>query len=88
MKVYILLITRYESNFTNYTYIDSVHSSEEDTWRTIEERFYPFFEKVRKSGYDVRRIEFRGKELMFEYEKFFEDMYGSIHYEIQEWPVT
>ncbi len=84
MKVYILLITRHGCGFLYDTYIDSVYSSEENAWRRIEEKLYSYIEIVKKSDYKVSRIEFRNKELIFEYENFIEDLYGSIRYEIHE----
>ena len=84
MKVYILLIRRSTLGFKYDSYIDSVYSSEEKAWNRIEEKIYPYFETVEKQGYKIEHVEFRNKELIFEYENFIEDLYGSIRYEIHE----
>lgn len=84
MKIYVLLVRRSSTGFKDDSYIDSVFSSEEKAWNRIEEKIYPYFETVEKLGYKCRDIIIKNQKVIFEYENFIEDLYGSIRYEIHE----
>lgn len=82
MNVYILKVYRYSNLHREDSYIDLVYENEEDAWNRIEEKLISFIKAIVETGYKIREIKIENTTVTCSYEKFIDDMYGEITYEI------